>query len=520
MPTYTNNPHSNPQVDEEASLAAQYKSLETFRNIYTQRAEASAEITIPFLFPQVGSTSATDYDTPYQSIGAQGVNGLSAKLLLALLPPNAPFFRLTIDEVKAGKEGIDATMKQELDKALASLEREILKEIEVMGFRNSLYQALRQLTLSGNVLIQVREDSARVYTLRDYVVERDPVGNPVRIITCEEVGIDVVDEAIKAAALRENDGATTVKLYTIAKRDGKKWTTYQELNDDEVEGSRGTYKDGELPYMALRWSKIDGEHYGRGYVEEYIGDLNSAEGLSKAVLEGAAAAARIIFLVDPNSQTNIRDLAETPNGGFAVGQEAAVKALQVGKQADMSVAMEVLEGLRDKLSQAFLSGASGVRNAERVTAAEIRLITRELESALGGLYSVLATELQLPLVAIMIARFKRKGLIGDLPKEIVKPAIVTGIDALGRGQDAQNLDELLAGSVQLFGEQAIQQINLSEYMKRKATALNVDPENLIKSEQDVADEKNQQTMQETAQSVAPQVVGGISQQAQAQAQQQ
>ena len=512
----TGNTYISPEEEAVKTLAGQYKQLETYRTVYTQRAEAAAQITIPHLFPETGANYATEFDTPYQSIGANGVNGLSAKLLLALLPPNAPFFRLLINEVEATKEGVDAATREELDKALANLEREVLKEIEVMGFRNTLYAALRQLILSGNVLIHINEENARVFTLRDYVVERDARGNVLRIITCEALDIAVVSDEVRQTALQKDQYCKEVKIFTITKLEGKKWITYQEVNDAEVDGSRGSYKKKELPYMALRWAKMDGEHYGRGYIEEYIGDLNSAEGLSKAILEGATAAARVIFLVNPNSQTNIRDLAEVSNGGFASGNAEAVQALQVGKQADMSVAMQVLNGLKERLSQAFLAGASNVRQAERVTAAEIRMITQELESTLGGLYSILATELQLPLVAVMLARMRKDGKIGDLPQELVQPAIVTGVDALGRGNDVQKLDELLAGSLQMFGEQALSMIHVGEYLSRKASALGIQTEGLIKTDEEAADEQNQAAMQQTAQSVAPQVVSGMAQNAQQQ----
>jgi hypothetical protein len=503
-------------ADQETpkSLADQYQSLEGYRTTYIDRAEAAAEITIPHLFPRRGTTSGTDFITPYQSIGASGVNGLASKLLLALLPPNAPFFRLLIDDVKAAQEGLDGATRQELDKALANVEREVLKDIESSGFRNTLYGALRQLVLTGNTLIYIQDEGTRVFKLSDYVIERDPIGQPLRIITKESVGIDTVGEDIRLKAQEKDSGAREVTLHTIAELKGNKWVTYQELNDEEVEGSRGSYKKSELPYLALRWSKIDGEHYGRGYIEEYIGDLNSAEGLSKAILEGAAAAARVLFMIEPNSNTNIRDLAQTENGGFCYGKADSVQALQVGKQADMSVAMQVLNGLKDKLSQAFLSGASSVRNAERVTAQEIRMITQELESTLGGLYSILATDLQLPLVNIKLAKLKKEGKIGDLPKEIVKPAIVTGMDALGRGNDLQKLEEFIGGAIQQFGEAAIQYINVGEYMSRKAKSLGIDEEGLVKDPDQIAEEENQKMMQGMTEQALPQVVGGIANQQQ------
>jgi hypothetical protein len=109
---------------------------------------------------------------------------------------------------------------------------------------------------------------------------------------------------------------------------------------------------------------------------------------------------------------------------------------------------------------------------------------------------------------------RKDGKIGDLPQELVQPAIVTGVDALGRGNDVQKLDELLAGSLQMFGEQALSMVHVGEYLSRKASALGIQTEGLIKTDEEAAEEQNQAMMQQTAQSVAPQVVSGIAQNAQ------
>jgi hypothetical protein len=46
--------------------------------------------------------------------------------------------------------------------------------------------------------------------------------------------------------------------------------------------------------------RVDSESYGRSFVDEVIGDLKSLEGLSQALVESAAASAKMVFLVKPN----------------------------------------------------------------------------------------------------------------------------------------------------------------------------------------------------------------------------
>ena len=94
-----------------------WDNLETFRSIYLRRAIDCSSLTIPSLIPesdQYNGWTGEQYNaTPslYQGAGASGVNGLSAKLLLSLYPPAAPFFRLTMDSAKvreyAAREGGD-----------------------------------------------------------------------------------------------------------------------------------------------------------------------------------------------------------------------------------------------------------------------------------------------------------------------------------------------------------------------------------------------------------------------------
>ena len=46
----TGNTYTSPEEEAVKTLAGQYKQLETYRTVYTQRAEAAAQITIPHLF--------------------------------------------------------------------------------------------------------------------------------------------------------------------------------------------------------------------------------------------------------------------------------------------------------------------------------------------------------------------------------------------------------------------------------------------------------------------------------------
>ena len=78
-----------------------------------------------------------------------------------------------------------------------------------------------------------------------------------------------------------------------------------------------------------------------------------------------------------------------------------------------------------------------IRQAERVTAEEVRLTQLELEQSLGGLYSLLTVEFLIPYFNRILLVLQRNRSIPRLPKGIVQPQITAGINSLGRGQDSK-----------------------------------------------------------------------------------
>ena len=82
---------SDKAIEDKSSIQAQYQKLEINREPYLQRARDCSVLTIPTLFPVISASAATEYETPYSSVGARGVMNLSSKLMLALFPPHSPF---------------------------------------------------------------------------------------------------------------------------------------------------------------------------------------------------------------------------------------------------------------------------------------------------------------------------------------------------------------------------------------------------------------------------------------------
>lgn len=492
------------------SVAGRYAQLEADRDAFLRRAREAALLTIPSLVPPEGHTGSTEYDTPYQSVGSRGVNNLASKLLLSLLPPNSPFFRLVIDDYDlaqvAGPEARGA-----VEEALGRIERAGLSEIEGSAVRVPVFEALKQLVVAGNALVYMpkKEGGMKVFRLDRYVVKRDAMGNVLEIITKESVSPLMLDEETRALLTDPEDRNTKdYDLFTYVRFTGKKWEVHQEVQGIEIPGSKGTYPKDRSPFIPLRFSRIDGEDYGRGFVEEYIGDLRSLEALTQAIVEGSAASAKVLFLVRPNGTTKAKNLAQSPNGAIVAGDANDVSTLQVQKAGDFRVALETSRTITERLSFAFLLNSSVQRNAERVTAEEVRYMAQELETALGGVYSILSVEFQLPLVNLVLARLEQQGKMPKMPKDSVKPTIVTGMEALGRGQDLNKLAQFLQYLQPLGPEVIAGNLNIDDYIDRLGASLGMDTNGLIKSAEQKAAE--QQAMQEQQQMMmGQQMIGDI-----------
>ncbi len=505
-----------------------YSQLEGFRWQYIDRGRQCSKLTLPYVMPDEGFGAHSRLNTPFASIGARGVNNLASKLLLALLPPNAPFFRLNIDDYALQEEGMEPEMISSIEKAMMQVEDAIMDEVTRESYRTGLHEALKHLIIVGNALLYLPDGGGmRVFHLDRYVIKRDPMGNPVMIATKENISKMALPEEI-AAQCDCTGKDDEVELYTAVKRKGNKWHVWQEVDGVVLPDSEGVYDEDACPFIPLRFSRIDGEDYGRGYVEEYLGDIQSLETLQRAIVEGSSAAAKVLFLVNPNGTTRAATLANSPNGAIVQGNAGDVTTLQVQKGADFQVAQITVSEIKDRLGHAFLLTSGAVRNAERVTAEEIRMLGMELETALGGVYSLFSSELSLPLVKRIMKVMNKNKKLPKVPKEVINPVIITGVEALGRGNDLQKLDLFLGGVSQMFGPQVLQQyIRPSEYLKRRATSLGIKTDGLVKSDQDLQQEaqaqqqaQQRQQMMQMAEKLGPSGIKAVSDQAKGQQQQQ
>ena len=481
-----------------------YDYLSSDRTQFLSEAEEATKLTLPYLIRghEEYSKGMKQLPTPWQSVGAKGVVTLASKLSLSLLPPQTSFFKLQVDESQLG-EDFGPEVKSELDLSFAKIERTILESIAASDDRVIVHQALQHLVVGGNALIFMDKPGLKLYPLNRYVVDRDGNGQVIEIVTKERISKKLIEKDLpkdfKPPLVDEygDEGDEECDIYTHVTRDNNRFVWHQEVYDEILSDSYGKAPVDTTPWLPLRFNSVDGEDYGRGRVGQFIGDLKSLAALSQAIVEGSAAAAKVVFVVSPSSTTKPHTLAQAGNGAIVQGRPDDIGVVQVGKTADFRTAYEMMGQLERRLGEAFL--IMNIRQSERTTAEEVRMTQMELEQQLGGLFGLLTTEFLVPYLNRKLNVFQKSGEIPRIPKGLVKPTIVAGINAIGRGQDRESLGQFLGTIAQTMGPEAIQKyINPEEVVKRLAAAQGIDVLNLVRSMQEVQQEQ-QQNMQQAQQ---------------------
>ena len=481
---------------ENQSAASRYSKLASDRTIFLDTARDCAALSVPYLLTPTGVVNGQKLPTPWQSMGAKGVNVMASKLMLSLFPVNATFFKLQINDGKLSLDpSLSAAVKSEIDLSLSKMERVVMQNIAESQDRVILHQAMKHLIVTGNALVYMGSKGVKLYPLDRFVVVRDGEGNPTEVVTVESIDRQFLPEEFQTEQAKNvNDvadntsapsvdvtvGENEVAVYTWAKLKDGQWRWRQEAEGKILPDSLGKAPKNTTPWLPLRFNVVDGEDYGRGRIEEYLGDLKSLEGLMQAMVEGSAAAAKVVFLVSPAATVKPSTLAKAGNGAIIQGRAEDVTAVQVSKQADFSSAYQMIQSLTQRLSEAFL--ILTVRQSERTTAEEIRATQQELNEQLGGIYGNLTVELVRPYLQRKLFTLQRSKELPQLPKGIVYPTIIAGLEGIGRGQDRESLMMFLQTISQALGPEAMAQyIDPEEAVKRLAAAQGIDTLKLVKT---------------------------------------
>lgn len=509
---------------EPGNAGSRYFALEGTRMLYQFRAIRFASLTLPNLFRIIGANGSTDEITAWQSYGALCCKNLASKLMLSIFPPGVPFIRIkpsrqVLQHFAQMDPEESGDLKVSIEKGLEAAEREFSDGVAEDGDAATLYKLLLNLIVGGNYALHHQHDGTiRGIPFVHWVVQRDKAGNLIEFCIKDTMIRETLPGDVKkmlnmntsSEGRNKSPGAaqTEINLFTYGRRMDGTWHVSQECNNLIVPETQWRYTDDALPFQFIPFNLLDGEHYGRSYVEDFEADLQTLDGMEQSVTEGIAAAARYVTMVKPGSVTNKRALAEALNGDVITGDVADVGTLESGKATDFESGINRIDAKEKRLGAAFLMQGD-VRDAERVTAEEIRQYTTQLQDQLGGIYTGLVPNVQSPYAKRKMASLQRTGRMVYLPKGTTKVVLVTGAAALGRNQELSSLDALVSPQSQAAQQAAGSVIDWSVFYQRRAIGLSVDQDGLVKTKQQLQQEQQQAMQQEMMAKAAPSAVSGV-----------
>lgn len=491
-----------------------YKALfERYRDsVVLQKATQYAKWTLPQLTADASAArngQAVVLERDYQEIGALLVNNLASKLAGLLFPSSRPFYKIkpsaAIKEA-AKRRGVKDS---DLFAGLARLEMASCQQLFTNASYEQLVLACKHLVVTGNVLLfrDSKQQKTLAYGVQSYVTRRDGRGNVMDIILREYTDYEAlppkVQDILRAKSpgsyQPENEGNNRVELYTRIKRD---WATNgsgertdkviykvsQEADSVPV-GEPGTYPEHLCPWQAVTWSMITGENYGRGLVEDYAGGFAKLSDVSHAAALYGIAASKVVNLVTPGLGADVDELQAAETGEYVQGAEGAVSAHEGGDAAKMEQLRIEVEGVFGRLARAFMYKAN-TRDAERVTAYELKQDALEAENTLGGVYSSLSASCQIPLAHILLTETDPGTMEGVVTANL-KLDILAGIPALGRQADVQNLAAASQDAAAIIPvlKQLSNRVDTEKVLDVIMAGQSVDTSTIYKSEEQIAEEE-------------------------------
>jgi hypothetical protein len=492
--------HEQKYLTGDFLLKGEYFIASAKRESVLTRAERYAGWTVPSVFPDEVDSRDEEFQNDYQSVGARAVNNLANKIMMALFQPSRPFFRLTLtteQEEEILQQSDLAMNSTKIEEALAEGERGSMRELEKINARVTMTDAVMQLIITGNSLLYMPDgddDSMQNYSIRDYVIERDLRGNMVKIIIRETKSVTSLSDEMAQLAMENKvplDGEVT--LYTAIQKVGKNhFVVWQELEDlCYCHKKVGHYTRDNLPWIPLTWTLSRNKDYGTGLVEMYAGDFHTLSTLAEAILDYTTIMTDVKVLVDPTGMTDVRKINEAASGDYVHGREEDLFVHTANVAAGSDFLQNQFNDVERRLAAAFLLNTSVTRDAERVTAEEIRMQAQELESSYGGVYSRLATELQLPLAKKLIKKF-------DPAFKDIEPVIVTGLESLSRNSELDRTRAFFSDLVALaeVPEEVAMRIDYNKLITMLGAGHGIDYKDLLKDEQTVKKDQEARAAQE------------------------
>jgi len=334
------------------------------------------------------------------------------------------------------------------------------------------------------------------------------MGDVLEHITCEQIDpMALTPKQREKANLHMHDyegkslDERMVEFYTSCswQTDSKVWKIMQEVEGVTV----GESEEKVTPYFSTPYKLVPQDHYGRGFVELHLAELQSLDTMEQRRLDIIGLIAKGLIGVDKSSTVRTKDLEQNPGGiirncNVRDGQITDLGILSFELRGEFQMVTAAIEEKKRDSGAAFLLNQAAQRDAERVTAVERRQNANELNDALGGVYGQIADEQQLPLIRRVYHVMQRNGEIPKIPEQLVEISAITGLEAMTNEAELATITEVGSLLAQL-GDEGVRRINIGVLIDEIMRLRGAHVPDLIKSDEQLAQEQQQAMQQAIAQ---------------------
>lgn len=432
-------------VHMKGNIGKLWTEMSTEKGDLIDRAKQYAKWTLPYLMPE-NPENRVNQEQIKSSVpnGGKMVNHLANRIVETLFPLSRSFFTLGLSplaRMELEQQSAEDLQQQldEIRQATTNAENIARDHLNLVAYRPVAIEGIKYTLVTGNSLIRRMPSGNRVvYGIDRYCLRRDEEGNPIEAILYAKKKLANFDEGlrdlIKAQHPGMKDHTEAVLLTHYKKMPDGRWQVMQEAEGVAI-GKAVKYAEKDLDILPLAWNLPSGEHYATGLVEDNAVLFHNIDVVNMAMIDLIGIVSDVKFYIRPGSplSTLIHELNNSPRGAYLPGVEGDIHIPEAKISGNLQHIAGIVERWEKELSEAFL--LTQVRDAERVTAEEIRQVARQLESAFGGIYSRLALNWQQKEAEYLVNKINKDGMI---PLDKFRITVTTGIESLSREGQLEN----------------------------------------------------------------------------------
>lgn len=394
------------------------------------------------------------------SLPNRAVKNFNTKQKKALFPSNRPFFVYDLPIQQRQILEANNTEKLAMDRATevaAGWALEFLQNTKKLySLLPNLFDALT-VTANGMLFMgHKKEDKAVFISPANFVVRRTQSGDEREAIIREVIALTDLSPELQTVVKEHykmpeeafsNKKVEQPELHTIQKftyvefcEDGS--CKYTEYVENIRVGDTKTVPKEEPRFIIIAPNRPEGANYGVGIVQQCLPSILQAYGGHKAVANVNALIGEAKYYTRPNMVGGIRQAQAGGSGKYIVVNNPDDIGMLPMTNINIAPSELAISMAREEIAKTFIMTGDAVRDAERVTAFEIRKMADDITSVHDNWLADIAEQLQEKLVQYATYHMDLLNSQGvpvkdDLLKMQVK--IITGSDAIDKVSESDNL---------------------------------------------------------------------------------